>query len=89
MARQQEVMGRNQTFIVSPPEKALTQVRIHWLLQLVTVNKNQGFDFSLLDQLLDQVTEGGGYQLEFHLSVLCMLTSVNFTVVETWPNPWF
>ena len=52
-------MGRNQTFIVSPPEKALTQVRIHWLLQLVTVNKNQGFDFSLLDQLLDQVTEGG------------------------------
>ena len=59
MTRHHEVMGRNQTFIVSPPEKALTQVRIHWLLQLVTVNKNQGFDFSLLDQLLDQVTEGG------------------------------
>ena len=33
----------------------LRQVRIHWLLQLVRVNKTQGFDFSHLDQLLDQV----------------------------------
>ena len=61
------------------------QVRIHWLLQLVTVNKNQGFDFSLLDQLLDQVK---GHLHSELTSLSCMLIG-NFTDVATWPNTWF
>ena len=61
-------MAQNLAFIGSFPGQALTQVllnaffrtfmkqvRIHWLLQLVTINKTQGFNFSSLDQLLDKV----------------------------------
>ena len=58
----------------------MKQVRIHWLLQLVTINKTQGFNFSLLDQLLDKVTED---QTNHYCACF------NLIVVAAWPGPRF
>ncbi|XP_064465808.1 alpha-L-iduronidase-like [Ornithodoros turicata] len=48
-------MHQNLIYMASIPGRGLQQVRMHWLLDLVTANAAGTFNFTLLDELLDRL----------------------------------